>query len=554
MTPFARPTCLLLASLLAAPAAAQSGTLTLHDKTIALGSSSPADSKSTLLVSDVTGDGSDDVVLLDDGSVVLHYGLGITQAAFPLANRVSAIAIVPTPPGLADLLLIVDDNKVRLYSDYSAGAFTVQALTVPGWPEASIVHATDFGSDGFVDLVGLSSDNLTVLILRDLNSGAPLASSFSLPSEAHDLALLDWAGTTDDEIAVLDANGLTIFDPTGVAVDSSAQPVGSGRLQPFSQAGYSKERCALLVHQAGSVRLQVLDDATADAALTLTGTSAYELAAADVDGDGDDDLFVQHGGAASQLLPNQSNGAAPGVGATFTLATSVGYSFPSGNGTSSQVVNPAFGDVDNDTDLDLVAYDGASDLLTLNLNQTVDVATRRIVLLNSTEPISELQLHQDPEEPPLVDRAGLHLALIAPPGVSQIGVDVWYQQGSTLADSEPNALFGGTFTVPPTTRTSIDVEFDTLTDAMDRVYNIDVYPLETVGSASVKGASTLLAVAFEKGLSDDLVNPPPPGESVVSEAPSPSLGFVDGRELAPSVICIPDIPPFCLPPEPVNPP
>ncbi len=121
-----------------------------------------------------------------------------------------------------------------------------------------------------------------------------------------------------------------------------------------------------------------------------------------------------------------------------------------------------------------------------------------------------------------------------------------------------------TFEVDEQRKALLVAELGPAETGLDLVYNLVVRAaLESGGSVVAAGPSALFALGLVQEVDEALLlaypDPPmPPMEleamavPIASGTPSPPMS--QGREITPVVICIPDVPDFCIPPDPVPPP
>lgn len=540
----------LLSLALATPALAQSSPFA-GGKDVVLPSSTDVSDKGRMVVGDVTGDLLPDAILLDDGYPQVLYGIGITTAAVPSGEPANDLALVRGDVGQAAALALVGSEGLVVLSDYDAGEFSSAVHSQMAWLGALRVVPADLDGDGGHDLVALGAGATTLLFARDARDAQPTFSQISLPEAAFDLVALDWMGSAAQEIAVLTSSGLRVIDSAGQPKAFVSATVDGGRVVALRQAGFAFERCAFLVVTGTLRRIRVADRTLTEAPLSLGGVDVYSLDAADVDLDGDEDLLV----AAREepdliVLQNQSDGAAPGGTPTFSLGAL--WQLGVGQLPREQDAQPRLADLDRDGDVDLVAFHAGLDRLLVRENGTLDADAQHVVLDGGLVVLDEVG-----------ETITVFLDVTVPGDLPSVELTVWTQP-DLETDSDPQALVHATFEVDELRKALLVAELGPVGTALERVHNLDVRAvLESGGSLVAAGPSALFALGLVQEVDEALLeaypNPPmPPMEleamavPVASGSPSPPMS--QGREITPIVICIPDVPDFCIPPDPVPPP
>lgn len=227
----------------------------------------------------------------------------------------------------------------------------------------------DVNGDTSEDIIVLSNSSRSInIFLNNGSGGFTAAPIISLPTSARGLTVGDFNGDTTLDLAYAEVNigidnvRVLFNDGTGAFPTSVALP--SGNNNPFELVAVDLDGDAdldlgvanLLNTGSVSVHLNNGDGTFAPRSDFLTGTaSPRDLIAADLDGDGDNDLAVEsrNGGTRTvQVMVNNGTGSLSAFGPAL-IANSTG-----GEGID------AF-DMDNDQDIDLIigedaAQDGAT--------------------------------------------------------------------------------------------------------------------------------------------------------------------------------------------------
>ena len=317
----------------------------------------PAADFGLALAGDFDADLRTDLLQLDADRALLALGAATQGDFVRLSQHVSSMAVLSSA-GQEDRILLATDTGLSLISwDATSSAFGAQSLAGAAWIDARQLRVADG------HLFGLSADGQSLLVARDFESAGSLPVSVALAGVAQELVTLDWSGSADSELGVLDSNGVHLFDSNGQWLQSLALPNFGGFLVPFRQAGNSSARlaCVLTLNQADEQWLIAVDSASGAESAVYLGAAHFHAGAAGQLDDStftDEDLVLFGSAELSALcLANQSAGAASGSGQSFDLAhtqwmplvesadPSVDASLFSGH--------PVLTDLDRDGDLDL---------------------------------------------------------------------------------------------------------------------------------------------------------------------------------------------------------
>ena len=259
---------------------------------------------------DYDGDGQLDLVFLDHENRTQLY-LGLPASTTGTLARLAHIAIVDgvaadfDNDGDPDLVIASLSNRPRAFRN-TAGAFAPAGFSITSAENVRGVTALDANNDGELDFFFSRRTGHVNQLLLHTEAGYEVASG-DQNVDSEDSSASCW---TD-----LDLDG----DLDGYVVNSSSQP----------NAFYVNEGGAL--RRAGAV-----GDALSDA---LTSTSCTW---GDADGDGDFDLFVAGANGAPSLLYLNTDGRLDRAPESMFVPPAF------------DILGPAWGDVDNDGDLDLV--------------------------------------------------------------------------------------------------------------------------------------------------------------------------------------------------------
>lgn len=315
--------------------------------------------KGRIVVGDVTGDLELDAVLLNGERPVVAYAPAIHQAVFELDLdvHVADLAILSaTQPGAADTLAVVGDDGLYLIEDLTSAEPVAVPVGSSAWVGATGLRAADTDMDGEMDLVGLSEDD-EILFLEDVLGSSPTETVLAIGETVYDFVPIDWKGDGSPlRVAVVTPSGLQVRTKAGGKPFSLSGTFASGLVDAFRQSDVPYERIAAVCGAAGTQFLVVADRNGGDAALALGTDTIFGMTLADVDLDGDDDLYLLHRVSHETVLfVNQSD--SPAVGSTFAdgFGELVDVA-PSTTPSSSWSAGPALADFSGDGDPDALVF------------------------------------------------------------------------------------------------------------------------------------------------------------------------------------------------------
>lgn len=313
-----------------------------------------------MVAGDVTGDLMPDLVLLNGGKPVVVYGPAVHDALFEIDLAANDIALLPGGEGLADRLMVVNDTGLYELTGYDAGEYVTTPVEFEeyedpeDWPDPTRMVRGDTDGDGKLDLVALAADG-DLLFLEDLDTLDPNATEVDLATTVHDMAVVDWNGTGGKEVALLCSNGFFVVTRTGSVLVAIYGACSGGVVVPLRQEGFGRDRCAVVFTTTTEEVLLVVDSTGFDVPVDLTAFDVHGAAAGDVNGDGDDDLWlVSAGDHESQLLVNRS--ATESYTFDLNIEDAEAIVVGAGSPPSSWTPRPVQHDVDQDGDLDLAVF------------------------------------------------------------------------------------------------------------------------------------------------------------------------------------------------------
>lgn len=225
-----------------------------------------------------------------------------------------------------------------------------------GWGDARRVCVGELDGLPGQDVVALASEaanpKKVLVAMGDGSGNFTPTNGFSSFLDAYGLELLDWDGDGTDEVLVLSDYGCEVYEPDGayVADMAWALPLIAA---PIQQSGSSAEQVALIGRYNGNDWFRVWGQAGSEPAINFGPLETYAVSAADLDGDQDSDviLAVNSQTALLKLVNLSENSGQP----TFDGTTEVLTFGDQGRDPSVTQAGVAFGDFDDDGDVDILA-------------------------------------------------------------------------------------------------------------------------------------------------------------------------------------------------------
>jgi uncharacterized repeat protein (TIGR01451 family) len=384
-------------------------------------------SAGALAVGDFDGDGRLDVFDGETGQFFKNLGAGhlhqsgATSAPLEYAHRARAVDL----DNDGDLDVVgASFARAAVWFNDGHGSFLIGEA--PDWPHGVVeLQFADFDGDGDEDAILAHGAGLSV----ELNNGAGLFSTRFVPGGMQDhprefaLGDVDNDGDVDFIARVYYGPGATLWLNLGDAT-FTGQPFpqslgsrfvdvnGDGLLDLFSNA-------FLLMNQGGTQ--------FSDRKLIGDWEGARVLSAADFDGDGDQDIMLEHDDD-QELMLNDGQGGFIGTGVKLPLS--------SNNSLISSV-----GDIDGDGDLDLLQPDLADGhIVYFNRGSSVDLSVyvddQRVEIGENASTQYEMEL---------VNRSKLHLVDVRmnvpmPAGLAQVTWATTASAGSSAPTAGTGAI------------------------------------------------------------------------------------------------------------------
>lgn len=512
--------------------------------------------KGHMVAGDVTGDLLPDLVLLHAGTPVVVYGPTVYRSVFALAlTDANDLVLLPDPtPGQAQRLMVVADDGLHRIKDYDAGDFVDEVLEFTGdsdWVGATRITRGDTDGDGNLDLVGLSADN-ALLFLEDVDT-SPVHGKLSIVPTVLDIAPLDWEGSGTMAVAILQSNGFRVRTRAGNLLYSIPGSPENGHVVPLRQDGLGRDRCVVIWEYDGERYLAVADEEELETPIDITSFAVHGVVAADVNGDGDDDLFlVSHTSHTAKLLINRK------ASESFTFENNVegceSIVLAPDSPPSGATPWPVACDLSLDGDVDLALFLEASADIVLLENQSLAVEDSQ-----PTDPGGAFVHDENTHEGELL----LAFDLAAGPW-THLQATAWtIVETQTGQEIDPEAYHNGCSAIQPNDQASTHILFPGLQDLEDLDFGlaIDVRWVVMDGDDVVQaGPSSVHFFAMAKETVEEYESQfQITGTDLrvcVIESFWPFAttwlepAHLTERELAPKEVKAPEVPPPPLPPDP----
>ncbi len=372
-----------------------------------------------LAAKDLNEDGNMDVVVVNSKSNTLTILLGNGSGGFPLVNTIGLPPSATLPVAIAvddfnfdghlDLAVAARGSGapvVLIYlghedpvSGHADGTFTLSPIVVPSPPDPRAIASADLDNDGRPDLGILSTNSTVTLYLATATGGFQMLDVFNVRPNATGLSFADLDDNTfkDAALTFSDTNSVEVLFATGPAQFPSADGTPSNIvLNPLGKAAARSSLTDeglpitdLVSTNATTGALEAVgmaDPGTVAISPLLALTSPPQaVLLADMNGDGIPDAVVVGKGKKGlelSILPGNATGGydpAPTDPATCGDGVAEGPelcddgNLKNGDGCSKtcapeigrHLYSLAAADVNGDTNLDLIAVAGMSDLMVL---------------------------------------------------------------------------------------------------------------------------------------------------------------------------------------------
>ncbi len=315
------------------------------------------------------------------GTVYVNDKVDFTAGSFPFSVAIGDL----DGDGKADMAVVnFSDNTISIYRNTSSsgaitsGSFAAKVDFATG-SNPSILAIGDLDGDGKADLAVANYGSNTVSVFRNTSSSGAITSGsfaarvdFPTGLRPYGVAISDLDGDGKADLAVANYNSNTV---SVIRNTSSSGAITSGSFaakvdfttgsRPYSVAIGDLDgdgKADLAVSNFNSATVSVFHNTSSSGAITSSSfaakvdftavTNPYILAIGDLDGDGKADL-VNSGSHTVSVFRNTGSSGAITAG---SFAAKVDFA----NGTSSQPVSVAIGDLNGDGKADLVVANSGS--------------------------------------------------------------------------------------------------------------------------------------------------------------------------------------------------
>lgn len=302
-------------------------------------------------VGKINDDPRDDVVVLRGTSPVVFLNPATWDAALRVPLEGTSAAVLPGTANGRDEILVTTAQGLRGAWRDTTASFATRTIGADGlWAGADFVATAQLdGVDG-VDIYGVRNDlGFAGVLLADISGIGDgfydeiLIALDAFPVEAGTAADLDGNGLRS--LAFASASGLHVYHEDDLF---DAYTVGDGGYVATIASGMpGKERIAWITSVSGSGDvLYFVDEAGLSSPVVLGGTGVIGLHAADLDHDGDDDLVTSITRSHDLVVYWNDNGTFDDDARTVLAVGETGFA-------PDNAATPTTADLDGDGDTDL---------------------------------------------------------------------------------------------------------------------------------------------------------------------------------------------------------
>ena len=299
---------------------------------------------------DLSHDGVLDLVTLIDGVPVMAFNPSFYMGYFALPT--TAGDMLPVHVGghaHPDGLLVTNDQGVSLWTaDPDTYAFVSSSVGDLTRSDLQWLHTGDLDGDGTLDLVGVDPAGDRLHMAYDVldDASRTWVTTPALPA-IRDLTMLNWDGLPGDELVMVTTAGLRIHKHTGQLVYSDASVAATDKVAALNQPGV---RDMVVRVSGGGTTLHVSSQSAPNhTTLDVSAHGVSRVSCADLDDDGDDEIFCSLLNEGFMLVLLNNDGSVP----AFSLDDKLHLDL--GRGSQSTPNNTAVigvEDLDGDGDLD----------------------------------------------------------------------------------------------------------------------------------------------------------------------------------------------------------
>jgi hypothetical protein len=264
---------------------------------------------------DLDGDQAPEGVVNEDGEVFVLWKVAVYDAvqaiAFPTQPPPTSVKDVAALPGGgvngANAVLMTDGRGLYIVSHHGGGAFYDPTI-IPGnqWKNAAPIHVDDVDQNGYLDVIGISSDQRYLLICKGSPSGFGATTSVLQSNNTRDVVAVDLDMDGARELVTLGPRGLRFHTHAGTVLSTLFYLSPTGCIARFA---VGDDECLAWTRQStvpGTSELLVLGDALdplpnyLSLAFTFSSCSIgaihpVAMLSGDYNGDALGDLLLVHG-------------------------------------------------------------------------------------------------------------------------------------------------------------------------------------------------------------------------------------------------------------------
>ncbi len=334
---------------------------------------------------ELNGDFYTDLVVMRGNQPYFVCGPTLFQTLVPFAEGATDFAILPTQgPSGTDAIMIVGGAGAGKWVYHPGQKELIRSAVDGPWDSCKRILAGDITDNGRIDLVAVRGNDMTILVQHSPFGFPTPGPSFSFSATAPilDIALLNWSGNSNLEIAVITTSGIEIYNFFGNERFAFSVTTAAAVIAPFRQSGYPRDRLAVAAEFPTNNALFILDQTGIETpAINFGAIKTVGIDAGDVDDDGSDDLVLRSDTTEEVIVFYNSSAGTP----TFSMANSslidIGLGDAPATGDESF---PDLSDFDLDGDLDLFVCSFVQDTAYLLSNQVFDRSTITPTLTSST--------------------------------------------------------------------------------------------------------------------------------------------------------------------------
>jgi hypothetical protein len=448
------------------------------------------------IVLDVTGDGNLDVVVLDSNVVMLLScpdRFASVQRGNTRANDVDVVPLGNPSLGADSFVGVIGAGLyVQSFDPVAHELGAPNYIATGNWCGAKFVRCAQLNGSGGLDFVGVASDKVSVIALFATSSGYESGSAtITLQGNAKDLAVVDWDGDGDKEIAFRTVAGLEVWDVNGTSLLTIANATTAGALCTLPMQGATKQRLAWITTNGSNQELRILGDGVTTQVIDFgAGFGAAGMNAADHNLDGQADLYVTTTASHYVKVFRVDPSSNPFVSAMPSEQIPYQHELANSTPAPGMKTSPLVADFDHDGDADLVLpVDRTATGVTRHV-ETVRGAAIDETLFRSV--LEELRIHSGIEDGESWLQFNAFIPTFSIGGLSPTHLDIriwrqaWNESTQALDPIDPTGrLYRFAIAQDETTVVTLGLEGQTASEFND-AYRIIIEPVLVDGGVVTK--------------------------------------------------------------------